>query len=99
MAHAAERKRLREAAHLHALSIVHPQYRKGNFKGCDVLIRRISPRKYDSDNWIAAAKPLRDGIADALGVNDNDPRVAWNYDQDQGMPRENCVRFFITFEV
>lgn len=73
--------------------------RGGRFAGVHVLIRRIAPRKYDCDNWVAAAKPLRDGIADALGVKDNDPRIEWNYDQDRGMPNEYAVRFFLTFEV
>lgn len=100
MAAAAERKRLRGDSYLHTLACVPVQFRRpGAFKRADVLIRRISPRKYDSDGWIAAAKPLRDGIADALGLPDNDPRIVWSYDQDQGMPREYCVRFFITFEV
>lgn len=51
-----------------------------------VTITRVAPRQLDSDNMSTAAKGLRDGIADALGVNDRDPRVEWRYQQEQGRP-------------
>jgi hypothetical protein len=31
----------------------------------------------------ASLKPARDGIADALGVKDNDPRIEWRYAQER----------------
>jgi hypothetical protein len=46
-----------------------------------VTITRIAPRKLDSDNAVGACKHVRDGVADALGINDNDPRVEWRYGQ------------------
>lgn len=51
-----------------------------------VTITRIAPRALDDDNLASACKALRDGIADALGVRDNDPRVAWRYAQERGKP-------------
>lgn len=42
---------------------------------------RIAPRKLDSDNLAAAFKGVRDGVADALGVDDGDERISWLYEQ------------------
>lgn len=49
-----------------------------------VTITRISPGTLDSDAVPASAKHIRDGVADALGINDNDPRVTWEYRQEKG---------------
>lgn len=39
----------------------------------------------DDDNLAISAKALRDGIAEALGVNDGDRSVVtWEYDQKLG---------------
>lgn len=52
-----------------------------------VTITRVAPRSLDGDNLQAAAKAIRDGIADALGLkSDSDPRVTWVYGQAQGKP-------------
>jgi len=32
----------------------------------------VAPTRWDDDNAISACKPLRDGIADALGINDRE---------------------------
>ena len=58
---------------------------------CTVTITRIAPRALDSDNNVIAAKSVRDGIADRLGVKDNDPRILWLYDQRKGAPKEYAV--------
>lgn len=42
-----------------------------------VRIVREAPRLLDDDGAVTAAKSLRDGIADALGIDDNDARVTW----------------------
>lgn len=59
---------------------------------CIVRLIRIAPRPLDSDNLQSAFKSLRDGIADRLGVKDNDPRVRWEYDQQRGAPKLYAVR-------
>lgn len=50
------------------------------------LVRIAGPRgrMLDDDNAVSALKPLRDGIADRLGVDDADPRVRWEYSQERG---------------
>jgi len=48
----------------------------------------IGPRQLDDDGVASAVKSLRDGVADALGVDDRDPRVVWVPDQERGEVRE-----------
>lgn len=59
---------------------------------CVVMLTRIAPRALDDDNLRSAFKALRDGIADRLGVKDNDPRVEWRYGQAKGKPKEYAAR-------
>jgi hypothetical protein len=49
-----------------------------------VTLVRVGPRALDSDNLQFAFKAVRDGVADALGVKDHDPRVTWEYAQEKG---------------
>lgn len=37
----------------------------------------------DDDNLTAGLKPLRDAVAESLGVDDGDPRVEWETEQVQ----------------
>jgi len=55
---------------------------------CIVTLTRVAPRPLDTDNLSSAMKNVRDGIADRLGVTDNDPRVEWRYAQRKGEPKE-----------
>lgn len=48
---------------------------------CVVTMTRLSPGTLDDDNMQGAMKAVRDGIADKLGVKDNDKRIHWRYDQ------------------
>ena len=57
-----------------------------------VRLVRISPRELDGDNLANALKAVRDGVADALGVDDRDPRVTWLPDWERGAVREYAVR-------
>ncbi len=52
-----------------------------------VTLVRIAPRTLDDDNLRGALKATRDGVADAFGVDDRDPRVEWRYAQRKGEPR------------
>lgn len=53
----------------------------------EVRIQRVSPRKIkDGDNLGTALKSIRDGIAEALGFNDGDPRFRWLYSSALGKP-------------
>lgn len=40
-------------------------------------------RRMDSDNLIGSLKPLRDAIAQSIGIDDGDPRIRWEYAQAQ----------------
>ncbi|MEJ7746335.1 MAG: hypothetical protein WKF61_06210 [Luteimonas sp.] len=60
---------------------------------CVVTLTRLGPRELDSDNLAISAKHVRDGIADRLGVNDNDKRVEWRYAQERS--KEYGVRIVI----
>lgn len=42
----------------------------------------------DDDNLAGGCKPLRDAIAESLGVDDGDPRVEWEVEQVQTRGRE-----------
>jgi hypothetical protein len=48
-----------------------------------VTLTRLAPRELDDDNLRGALKGVRDGVADAFGINDRDPRVKWEYMQDK----------------
>lgn len=49
-----------------------------------VVLTRVSPKPFDDDNNAAALKSVRDGMAEAFGINDADPRVTWVTDWRQG---------------
>ena len=51
---------------------------------CAVTLVRIGPKALDTDNLNGALKAVRDGVADRLGIQDNDPRVTWRYGQKRG---------------
>jgi hypothetical protein len=53
-----------------------------------ITLTRVAPRPLDTDNLSSAFKAIRDGVADALTVDDGDPRLAWVYQQRRGQPRE-----------
>lgn len=50
---------------------------------CSVRLTRLSAGTLDGDNLPGACKAIRDGIADKLGIKDNDPRVLWSYEQEK----------------
>jgi hypothetical protein len=60
-------------------------------RGGTVTLTRYAPRRLDSDNLAGALKATRDGIAAALGVDDGDPRVVWNYAQERCKGSESRV--------
>ena len=53
-----------------------------------ITLRRIAPRCLDSDNLARSMKAVRDGVADALGIDDGDERLTWVYKQAQGAPKQ-----------
>lgn len=58
------------------------------------FIRR-SQKRLDTDNLAFAFKAMRDSVAWTLGVDDNDPRIIWNYEQITGKPYGTIVLFHL----
>ena len=54
----------------------------------EVTLTRLAPRKLDGDNLQSAFKALRDGVADALAIDDGSAEATWLYEQRVGKPRE-----------
>lgn len=50
---------------------------------CIVTLARQSAGTLDDDNLRVSLKSIRDGIADAYGLADNDPRFEWRYGQEK----------------
>jgi len=59
---------------------------------CVVTLTRLSAGELDDDQVPGACKALRDGIADKLGIKDNDKRVQWRYAQAKVPKRTYGVR-------
>jgi hypothetical protein len=83
-AKASRRKAQRELAYLSFL-------RKPKPLPCVVTLTRVSAGTLDDDAVPLALKSIRDGIADAFGVKDNDPRIRFRYAQQKGKRGEYAV--------
>jgi hypothetical protein len=92
---AKKRKSLRERTYLEVCAALGPEIRRRGRGQLTVTITRISPRPFDSDGWQAAAKPIRDGVADAFSVHDNVTWISWVYHQVKGRAKEYSVRVVI----
>jgi hypothetical protein len=53
------------------------------FKRFEIHMTRHAPGTLDSDNLAGSMKHVRDGIADALGIDDGDARLEWTYAQEK----------------
>ena len=86
--HWAEKRRITKAQRDEAQMLAKSALRRKRLAfPVTVLLTRVSPRELDDDNLRGAFKAFRDGIADALGVDDRDPRVKWQYAQEKGKPQ------------
>lgn len=56
-----------------------------------VTLTRVSPGTLDDDNLRSALKSTRDGVADALRIDDGSPVVQWLYAQMGGDQHEVIV--------
>lgn len=81
-------KRQRNGMHLLLKTKLTGQLRSRLLRDGDRLVitlTRIGPGTLDSeDNLAAGFKAVRDGVADALGLNDRHPRLRWFYGQVRG---------------
>ena len=57
-----------------------------------VTITRMG-RTLDSDNLASACKAIRDGIADALGIDDGDARIEWRYAQGKAPAKPEALKY------
>lgn len=62
-----------------------------NGGGGIITITRIAPRIMDTDNLARSMKAIRDGVADALGVDDGSTLLTWRYDQKTGVAKMYAV--------
>ncbi len=70
----------------------------GGAKSLLVTVIRVAPRQLDPhDGLPASCKGVVDGIADALDIDDRDPRIMWTYDQKKGSrPNQYGVEIHLT---
>ena len=55
------------------------------YRSLVVTLTRIAPSAgLDDDNLRGALKAVRDGVADAFGLDDRDGRIRWGYEQQRG---------------
>lgn len=74
-------KTSRQSVHWALKQIAKPQF------PCVVLMTRIAPSTNGldaHDNLPGSLKPAVDGVADWLGIRDDDKRVTWRYAQERG---------------
>lgn len=72
----------RTAAHLTTRAALGRNWPVGGWRGAELVVlltRAYSGRqkRMDDDGATRATKSVRDGVADALGITDADPRVTW----------------------
>jgi len=74
----------------------HPKQerRKDGLAVC-ISLTAIRRRLLDDDNNVGSFKPLRDAIAETIGIDDGSDRIQWRYFQQQTTGRE-CVAVLIT---
>jgi hypothetical protein len=80
-------KRQRLAANWALVAAVKPLQRAQLLEAARLVVTltRVAPGTLDrEDNLTAGFKAVRDGIADALGLNDRDSRLRWHYEQAKG---------------
>lgn len=81
------RRVLRDAARIHCMAHTIVKC----ILPAQVTLTRVAPRAFDYDNMVAGMKPVRDGVADAFGLRDDDPGLEWIYKQERGAAREYAI--------
>jgi len=61
-----------------------------------ITLTRCASRRLDTDNLARSMKAIRDGIADALGVNDGDMRIDWRYGHEKAKRNNSSVKVEIS---
>ena len=58
----------------------------------EIELTRMAPRRLDSDNNVSAFKSIRDGVADALEIDDGDEHFLWTYRQESVAKKNSGIR-------
>jgi hypothetical protein len=62
-----------------------------------VRLVRVAPRMLDDDNLVGVFKAIRDGVADAYGIDDKDrSRISFICEQERGAPHQYSVRIEVS---
>ncbi len=77
------RDRYKRTSHQRGIVMLILGYRRNLPLPLRVVLTRLSPRSLDTDNLAISNKAIRDQVAEWLGVNDRDPRVLWEYQQEK----------------
>lgn len=85
-------KEQRGVAKLTMQSLLAPDEMPGSWTKTVIRLTRIAPCKLDSGNLEVSFKGVQDGIADAIGFDDGDARLTWQYAQERGEPKQYAVR-------
>jgi len=64
--------------------VLAPAWQRRLDAGVTVTLTRTAERALDDDNLRDAFKSIRDGVADAFGIRDDDKRIRFAYAQRQG---------------
>lgn len=90
----------RKATHMLVCAALRRDWPVGGWAGRQLVVRltrHIQPRgrDFDTDNLARALKPYRDGVADALRVNDGSERLTWASDQVRDGQRGVTVELWV----
>lgn len=100
MRRAKENREQRRTGQVHTLAAFRKQrVKREDIVPCVVTLTRVSAGVLDDDNLAAACKHVRDGIADALGVDDGGRFVRWVYAQRKGPAKVYALKVEIVRSV
>lgn len=89
------KKHRRDAALLCGMSASHRLLNGVRARGATITLVRVGARRIDDDNLAAAFKAVRDGLADALRIDDGSRLLRWSYDQRTGQPDTVHVAIYV----
>ena len=92
---AGERAKHKEVAYLVTAAALRGRQDLRASRSFVVTLTRISAGKMDTDGLAASQKGTRDGIAEALGIDDGDDRLTWRYRQRKGPQKKHSVEVLI----
>jgi len=88
-----ERAKQRRTTYVLTLAAIHSAgFTRAGLVPAVVHLTRIGAGTLDGDGLQASFKAVRDGVSDALGVDDGGPWVMWRYEQEKGPRGTYAVR-------